>query len=141
MFGAKLLPYMTDAANKLSKLFADKDFVKSLEEDADNVGEVAKNVYHLGVYAGEHLDTIKLFAKAAATIWAIDKVRKFARATEDLVNLMGIGKSKIIAETEQVQIQTKAYQELATAKEKQLLQVKLELFLQLLVQLQVKLVH
>lgn len=116
MFGAKLLPYMTDSANKLSKLFADKDFVKSLEKDADNVGEIAKNVYHLGVYAGEHLDTIETLAKVVATIWAIDKVRKFARATEDLFDLMGIGKSKIIEETEQVQIQTKAYQELATAK-------------------------
>ncbi|MFT9411831.1 phage tail tape measure protein [Liquorilactobacillus hordei] len=116
MFGAKLLPYMTDAANKLSKLFADKDFVKSLEKDADNVGEIAKNVYHLGVYAGEHLDTIETLAKVVATIWAIDKVRKFARATEDLFDLMGIGKSKILEETEQVQIQTKAYQELAVAK-------------------------
>lgn len=116
MFGSKLLPYMTEAANSLSKEFNNKDTIKGIEKTAGGIGNVAGSILKVGEWSAKHIDDIETFAKVLATVWVVDKVRKFARATQDFFDLMGIGKSKIIAETEQVNIETKAYQELAAAK-------------------------
>ncbi|WP_311408617.1 phage tail tape measure protein [Liquorilactobacillus uvarum] len=118
MFGSKMLPYMTDAANKMSKMFADKQFTDSIKKVATDIGKVAGGILKVGQYSAEHIDAIKTFAKVVADIWVINKVRKFARATEDFFDLIGTkGISKLEAETTQVGIQTKAYQDLAVAKE------------------------
>lgn len=116
MFGAKLLPYMTEAADGLSKLFAEKGFRKDVEKTADGVGHVANGIIDLAKGAVQHKDDVLLFGKVVAGLWVIDKVRKFTRATEDFFDLIGVGKSKIIKETEQVNLQTAAYQKLANAK-------------------------
>lgn len=116
MFGSKLLPYMTEAANGLSKAFNDKKTTQGIENSAKGVAKVAGGILKVGEYAAAHTDELKTFAKVLATIWVVDKVRKFARATQDLFDLMGVGKSKIIAETGEVNAETKAYQELAAAK-------------------------
>lgn len=116
MFGSKMLPYMTEAANELSKLFAQEGFRKDIRKAGSEVGQVAGGILNIAKFSIQHSDEVKTFAKIVATIWVIDKVRKFARATQDLFDLLKIGRSNIIKETEQVQIETQAYKQLAAAK-------------------------
>lgn len=116
MFGSKMLPYMTEAANSLSKLFAQEGFRKDVKAAAVDLGHVAGGILNIAKFSIEHADAVKTFAKIVATIWAIDKVRKFARATQDLFDLLKIGRSNIVRETEQVNIETEAYKRLASAK-------------------------
>lgn len=116
MFGAKMLPYMTEAANSLSKLFAQKGFRKDVKAAAVDLGHIAGGILNIAKFSIEHADAVKTFAKIVATIWVIDKVRKFARATQDLFDLLKIGRSNIVRETEQVNIETEAYKRLASAK-------------------------
>lgn len=116
MFGSKMLPYMTEAANSLSKLFAQEGFRKDVKAAAGDLGHVAGGILNIAKFSIEHADAVKTFAKIVATIWAIDKVRKFARATQDLFDLLKIGRSNIVRETEQVNIETEAYKRLVSAK-------------------------
>lgn len=116
MFGSKMLPYMTEAANELSKLFAQEGFRKDIRKAGSEVGQVAGGILNIAKFSIQHSDEVKTFAKIVATIWVIDKVRKFARATQDLFDLLKIGRSNIVKETEQVQIETQAYKQLAAAK-------------------------
>lgn len=116
MFGSKMLPYMTEAANSLSKLFAQEGFRKDVKAAAGDIGQVAGGILNIAKFSIQHADAVKTFAKIVATIWVIDKVRKFAHATQDVFDLLKIGRSNITRETEQVQIETQAYKQLAAAK-------------------------
>lgn len=116
MFGSKMLPYMTEAANSLSKLFAQEGFRKDVKAAAGDIGQVAGGILNIAKFSIQHADAVKTFAKIVATIWVIDKVRKFARATQNVFDLLKIGRSNITRETEQVQIETQAYKQLAAAK-------------------------
>lgn len=117
MFGSKLLPYMTDAANSMSKMFAQEGFRKDIRKSAEEVGHVAGGILNIAKFAVQHSDEVKTFAKVVATIWAINKVRKFARATQDLFDLLKIGRSSINKEIEEVNLETEAYKRLAVAKQ------------------------
>jgi TP901 family phage tail tape measure protein len=116
MFGSKLLPYMTQAADDLSKTFAKKDFQDAIKKDAKYVGKFANGVLQAGEWAAKHTDDIKTFAKIVATIWVVDKVKNFAREVQDFFDLMGAGKTKLEQETTQVNILSDAYQNLADKK-------------------------
>lgn len=116
MFGAKMLPYMTQAADELTKLFAKEGFRKEVGQAADDLGKVAYGILQIAKYCLDHGDQVKTFAGILATIWVVDKVRKFARATQDLFDLLGTGFKKITGETVAVEAETKAYQQLAAAK-------------------------
>lgn len=116
MFGSKMLPYMTEAANSLSKLFAQEGFRKDVKAAAGDIGHVAGGILNIAKFSVEHADAVKTFAKIVATIWVVDKVRKFARATQDMFDLLKIGRSNITREIEQVNLETQAYQRLAAAK-------------------------
>ena len=116
MFGSKMLPYMTEAANSLSKLFAQEGFRKDVKAAAGDIGQVAGGILNIAKFSIQHADAVKTFAKIVATIWVVDKVRKFARATQDLFDLLKIGRSNITREIEQVNLETQAYQRLAAAK-------------------------
>lgn len=118
MFGSKMLPYMTEAANSLSKLFAQEGFRKDVKAAAGDIGHVAGGILNIAKFSVEHADAVKTFAKIVATIWVVDKVRKFARATQDMFDLLKIGRSNITREIEQVNLETQAYQRLAAAKMK-----------------------
>ncbi|WP_461211594.1 hypothetical protein, partial [Desulfocurvus sp. DL9XJH121] len=51
MFGSKLLPYMTDAANSMSKMFAQEGFRKDVRKSAEEVGRVAGGILNIAKFA------------------------------------------------------------------------------------------
>lgn len=117
MFGAKLLPTMTDAANDLSKLFNSKSFVAGIQKDAEGFGKMAKGLYDLGKYAAENSDKFEALGKILLDIWAINKVVQYGKAMKSFYSLLTLGKSKIVAETEAVAAESAAYADLAANKE------------------------
>ncbi|MFT8556548.1 phage tail tape measure protein [Liquorilactobacillus hordei] len=117
MFGAKLLPTMTDAADDLSKLFNSKSFVAGIQQDAKGFGNMAKELYNLGKYAAENSDKFEALGKILLDIWAINKVVQYGSAMKSFFSLLSVGRSKIVAETEAVSAEAKAYTNLAAQKE------------------------
>lgn len=117
MFGSKMLPYMTDAANKMSKMFADEDFQRSINKTATATAKVAGGFLKIGEFAAEHIGTVKTFAEILGAMWVTNKVAKFANSLQTLHGLFSKSITQVEAETTQVGIETKAYQELAVAKE------------------------
>ncbi|ANK66921.1 hypothetical protein AYR55_03905 [Loigolactobacillus backii] len=117
MFGSKLLPYMTDAANRLSKLFSEKNFRNDVEKAATETGKVAGGIEKVGVFAVEHYKAVENIGKAMAAIWAVNKVTKFVRSLESLGVIQSAESKKIAAETKLVETQTAAYEANAKAKE------------------------
>ncbi|ANK63359.1 hypothetical protein AYR56_05395 [Loigolactobacillus backii] len=117
MFGSKLLPYMTDAANRLSKLFSEKNFRNDVEKAATETGKVAGGIEKVGVFAVEHYKAVENIGKAMAAIWAVNKVAKFVRSLESLGVIQSAESKKIAAETKLVETQTAAYEANAKAKE------------------------
>ena len=116
MFGSKMLPYMTQAANELSKMFADEDFQKSINKTASTTAKVAGGILKIGVFAAEHIGTVKTFAEVLGVMWATNKIAKFANSLQTLHGLFGKNITQVEAETTQVGIETKAYEKLAVAK-------------------------
>lgn len=114
-FGAKLLPYMTDAANKLTKLFDQKSFQKDVEKAASGVGKVADGILKVGDFAIKHTDAVVGFGKAVAGIWVVSKVVDFINKMKTLRSLFGKNKA-LLEEQVQVGALTKEYQSLALAK-------------------------
>ena len=114
-FGAKLLPYMTDAANKLTKLFDQKSFQEDVEKAASGVGKVADGILKVGDFAIKHKDAVVGFGKAVAGIWVVSKVADFIDKMKTLRSLFGKNKA-LLEEQVQVGALTKEYQSLALAK-------------------------
>lgn len=115
-FGAKLLPYMTDAANQLTKLFDQKDFQNGVKVAAEGIGKVAGGILQVGKFAVEHTKTVAVFGGALAGLWAVSKVATFIKKLKELKSLFG--KNKALADEQlEVATLTKQYQNLALAKE------------------------
>lgn len=116
MFGAKMLPVMSKAANDMTKAFGNKEFVASLQKDAEKLEEFAKDLYKVGTYAVENGAAIQTFGKLLAGIWAVNQIRKFTRATQDYFELVGMGKGKIANMTKAIVDQSRAYDTLRTSE-------------------------
>lgn len=116
MFGSKLLPYMTDAANRLSKLFSEKNFRDNVEKAAKDTAKVAGGIEKAGVFAAKHTKEIKDIGIALAAIWAINKMAKFKSSLVELGAIQSRESKRIAAETELVDTQTAAYVANAKAK-------------------------
>lgn len=116
MFGSKLLPYMTDAANRLSKLFSEKNFRDNVEKAAKDTAKVAGGIEKAGVFAAKHTKEIKDIGIALAAIWAINKMAKFKSSLVELGAIQSRESKRIAAETELVDTQTAAYAANAKAK-------------------------
>lgn len=116
MFGSELLPYMTDAANHLSKLFGEKSFRKDVKAAAKDVGSVAGGIEKVGVFAVEHTKAVKAFGIALGAIWAVNKIAKFVKSLETLGVVQAAEAKKISTETALVNAQTVAYEANAKAK-------------------------
>ncbi|KRN10839.1 hypothetical protein [Liquorilactobacillus mali] len=117
MFGSKLLPSFTDAANDLSKLFNSKSFVSGIEKDAEGFGKMAKELYELGKYAAENSDKLEALGKILLDIWAVNKLVQYGKAMKSFYSLMSLGKSKAAEEALAVTAESKAYADLAANKE------------------------
>jgi TP901 family phage tail tape measure protein len=116
MFGSKLLPYMTDAANRLSKLFSKKSFHDDVEKAAKDTAKVAGEIEKAGVFAAKHTKEIKDIGIALAAIWTINKMAKFKSSLVELGAIQSRESKRIAAETELVDTQTAAYAANAKAK-------------------------
>ncbi|MFC6170351.1 phage tail tape measure protein [Loigolactobacillus jiayinensis] len=116
MFGSKLLPYMTDAADRLTKLFGEKGFRKDIEATAEKAGKVAGNIEKIGVFAATHYKDIERIGIALGAIWAINKMAKFKSSLVELGAIQSRETKRIAAETELVGTQTAAYEANAKAK-------------------------
>lgn len=116
-FGAELLPYMTEAANDMTKLFSEESFQKKVREAAKGVGNVAKNILKVGEFAGRHYQIIANFAKAIAAIFVVDKVANFVLKMKRLGEVFGVFGAKLKKEQAEVATLTTEYLNLAQAKQ------------------------
>ena len=114
-FGAKLLPYMTDAANQLTKLFDQKSFQENVKKASEGVGKVASGILKVGEFAVKHIGAVFTFGKAMAGLWAVSKITGFINKMITLRSLFGKNKA-LLEEQVQVGALTKEYQNLALAK-------------------------
>ena len=114
-FGAKLLPYMTDAANQLTKLFDQKSFQENVKKASEGVGKVASGILKVGEFAVKHVGAVFTFGKAMAGLWAVSKITGFINKMITLRSLFGKNKA-LLEEQVQVGALTKEYQNLALAK-------------------------
>lgn len=117
MFGAKMLPYMTDASNRLSKMFGEKGFRQDVDRAATGVGKVAGGIEKVGVFAVEHYKAVEKIATAMGVIWAVNKIAKFSDSLQSLGIIQSSESKKIAAQTALVEAQTKAYETNTGAKE------------------------
>lgn len=114
-FGAKLLPYMTDAANQLTKLFDQKSFQEDVKKASEGVGKVAGGILKVGEFAVKHVDAVFTFGKAMAGLWTVSKIAGFINKMITLRSLFGKNKA-LLEEQVQVGALIKEYQNLALAK-------------------------
>lgn len=114
-FGAKLLPYMTDAANQLTKIFEQEEVQKDVKLMAKGVGEVANAIFQVGKLAIEYRKPLVVFGGALAGVLAVSKVVDFINKMKNLRSLFGKNKA-LLEEQVQVGALTKEYQNLALAK-------------------------
>ncbi|GAB5053232.1 phage tail tape measure protein [Pediococcus ethanolidurans] len=117
MFGAKMLPYMTDASNRLSKMFSEKGFRQDVDRAATGVGKVAGGIEKVGAFAVEHYKAVEKIATAMGTIWAVNKIAKFSGSLQNLGIIQSSESKKIAAQTALVEAQTKAYETNTAVKE------------------------
>lgn len=108
MFGAKLLPYMTEAANSMSKLFAKSSFQKDVKGAAKDTAAFAKQLIRVGSYAAEHYDQVKMIGAAIAGIWAVNKVATFMRSMDEVKKLFTTSAVSISEETAALDANTTA---------------------------------
>lgn len=94
MMATQLLPVMSDAADGLSKLFAQKDFQTDIKLAAKQLAEVAQKIVDIGKYAAEHQGQVKALARVLTTMWVASKVLKFNKALRETASTLDFLKKK-----------------------------------------------
>ncbi|MDM7515914.1 phage tail tape measure protein [Lentilactobacillus sp. TOM.63] len=117
MFGSKLLPYMTKAANQMTKLFGEKGFQKDIGKTATLTAHVAGGIANIGIFAVKHYEGVKHFGEALAAIWAVGKVYKYFKIFSDITSVFGGQKLKVNRLTSAYDDQTLAIERNTKAKE------------------------
>ncbi|MBT9670679.1 phage tail tape measure protein [Secundilactobacillus kimchicus] len=108
MFGSKLLPYMSKAADGMTKLFGQKSFNDDIKRSADGVANLAKSMLDIGLFATRHYDAVKAFAGALAAVWAVNKLAKFTSSMMVMRDLFKSSAGTVAAETLAIDANTRA---------------------------------
>ncbi len=117
MFGSKLLPYMTKAANQMTKLFGEKGFQKDIGKTATLTAHVAGGIANIGIFAVKHYEGVKHFGEALTAIWAVGKVYKYFKIFSDITSVFGGQRLKVNRLTSAYDDQTLAIERNTKAKE------------------------
>ncbi|WP_282803940.1 phage tail tape measure protein [Secundilactobacillus kimchicus] len=108
MFGSKLLPYMSKAADGMTKLFGQKSFNDDIKRSAAGVAKLAKNMLNVGLFATRHYGAVKAFAGALAAVWAVNKLAKFTSSLMVMRDLFKSSAGTVAAETLAINANTRA---------------------------------
>lgn len=82
MIGKEMLPVLTKMSTQMVKTFNSKEGQDGLKALAHGVGTLAKIITDMVVFMGKHTTTVKIFAGAIASIWAVKKAGDFINMTK-----------------------------------------------------------
>ena len=90
MMGAKLLPVMTEAANKMTVAFNNKGVQNGLKKTVNFIATLLEGTLKVVEFMGAHTKMVAGFGAALGSIWAIAKVSKFIGMLREMKNNFGL---------------------------------------------------
>ncbi|MCG0943771.1 peptidase M23 [Lactiplantibacillus plantarum] len=90
MMGAKLLPVMTEAANKMTVAFNNKGVQNGLKKTVNLIATLLEGTLKVVEFMGAHTKTVAGFGVALGSIWAIAKVSKFIGLLKEMKTNFGL---------------------------------------------------
>ncbi|MGV6877703.1 phage tail tape measure protein [Lactiplantibacillus plantarum] len=90
MMGAKLLPVMTEAANKMTVAFNNKGVQNGLKKTVNLIATLLEGTLKVVEFMGAHTKTVAGFGVALGSIWAIVKVSKFIGLLKEMKTNFGL---------------------------------------------------
>ncbi|MBA3077021.1 phage tail tape measure protein [Lactiplantibacillus plantarum] len=90
MMGAKLLPVMTEAANKMTVAFNNKGVQNGLKKTVNLIATLLEGTLKVVEFMGDHTKTVAGFGVALGSIWAIVKVSKFIGLLKEMKTNFGL---------------------------------------------------
>lgn len=90
MMGAKLLPVMTEAANKMTVAFNNKGVQNGLKKTANLIAALLEGTLKVVEFMGAHTKAVVGFGAALGSIWAIAKVSKFIGLLKEMKTNFGL---------------------------------------------------
>ncbi|WP_455583474.1 phage tail tape measure protein [Lactiplantibacillus pentosus] len=90
MMGAKLLPVMTEAANKMTVAFNNKGVQKGLKKTTGLIADLLEGTLKVVEFMGNHTKTVAGFGVALGSVWAIAKVSKFIGMLREMKTNFGL---------------------------------------------------
>ncbi|WP_046870659.1 phage tail tape measure protein [Pediococcus damnosus] len=90
MMGAKLLPVMTEAANKMTVVFNNKGVQNGLKKTVNLIAALLEGTLKVVEFMGAHTKVVAGFGAALGSIWAIVKVSKFIGLLKEMKTNFGL---------------------------------------------------
>ncbi len=90
MMGAKLLPVMTEAANKMTIAFNNQQAQKGLENMAELLAKLLSGTLKVVEFLGNHIKTVTAFGTALAGVWVVAKVNRFIKLIKEVKSNFGL---------------------------------------------------
>ncbi|MGQ2357644.1 phage tail tape measure protein [Pediococcus pentosaceus] len=90
MMGAKLLPVMTEAANKMTVAFNNKGVQNGLKNVTGLIAKLLEGTLKVVEFMGNHTKTVAGFGIALGSVWAIAKVSKFIGMLREMKTNFGL---------------------------------------------------
>lgn len=90
MMGAKLLPVMTEAANKMTVAFNNKGVQNGLKKTISFIATLLEGTLKVVEFMGSHTKTVAAFGAVVGSIWAIAKVSKFIGMLKEMKTNFGL---------------------------------------------------
>ncbi|MBP5841649.1 phage tail tape measure protein [Lactiplantibacillus plantarum] len=90
MMGAKLLPVMTEAANKMTVAFNNKSVQNGLKTTVGLIADLLEGTLKVVEFFGNHTKTLKVFGTTLAGIWGLTKINKFIHFLKDIRTNLGL---------------------------------------------------
>lgn len=99
MMGAKLLPVMTEAANKMTVAFNNKGVQNGLKKTVNLIATLLEGTLKVVEFMGAHTKTVASFGVALGSVWAIAKVSKFIGMLRTMKTNFGLVGSAVKSST------------------------------------------
>lgn len=111
MLASKLLPVLSDTADKMTKALAKPEVKKEVEQLSSAIAGVVKKLADGVGWMLDHQGTVVNFAKAIAAIWAVDKAAKAINAVHTIYSA-----AKDIASIKNIDLGAKFFGKTSAAK-------------------------
>ncbi|MEE6666412.1 phage tail tape measure protein [Pediococcus acidilactici] len=99
MMGAKLLPVMTEATNKMTVAFNNKGVQNGLKKTISFIATLLEGTLKVVEFMGSHTKTVAAFGAVLGSIWAIAKVSKFIGMLKEMKTNFGLVGDAVKAST------------------------------------------